>query len=141
MPPARAATMSAVDLADRIVPDELWAAIAPLLPGNVPRPQGGGRRQRENRTILTAVVYVLTTDTPWRQIPPWCGVSQATAYRRFRAWVDADVWTRLMAVCPDDEWCQIVAERALAVASATCGSRPPGGVTSAGCRAGPAGSA
>jgi Putative transposase of IS4/5 family (DUF4096) len=82
-------------LAARLVPDELWAAISPLLPEARERPQGGGARRRDDRPVLVAVVYVVATGTAWRKIPPWCGVSHATAYRRFAEWTAAQVWERL----------------------------------------------
>lgn len=48
------------DLSKRLVPDELWELVAPLLPSFAARPQGGGTAPRDERAVFTEVVYVLT---------------------------------------------------------------------------------
>ncbi|WP_329336527.1 transposase [Streptomyces sp. NBC_00663] len=83
------------DLSRRLVSDELWALAEPLLPAFTPRRQGGGTAPVDERAVLTAVVYVLTSGCAWRLLPPWLGVSPATAHRRFTAWTEAGVWRRL----------------------------------------------
>ncbi|CUU53788.1 Putative transposase of IS4/5 family (DUF4096) [Parafrankia irregularis] len=82
-------------LALRLVPDELWELVEPLLPPFTPRPQGGGTAPAEERAVLTAVVYVLTSGCAWRDLPPSFGVSVPTAHRRFQAWTRAGLWPRL----------------------------------------------
>ncbi|MFE4539078.1 transposase [Streptomyces scopuliridis] len=57
-------TVSA-DLSKRLVPDELWKLVAPLLPSFAARPQGGGTAPRDERAVFTAVVYVLTSGCAW----------------------------------------------------------------------------
>jgi transposase len=71
------------DLSQRLVPDELWELVAPLLPSFAARPQGGGTAPRNERAVFTAVVYVLTSGCAWRHLPPMFGTSSATAHRRF----------------------------------------------------------
>ncbi|MFI1726949.1 transposase [Streptomyces sp. NPDC020489] len=83
------------DLSRRLVSDELWALTEPLLPVFAPRRQGGGTAPVDERAVFTAVVYVLTSGCAWRLLPPWLGVSTATAHRRFIAWTRAGVWRRL----------------------------------------------
>jgi transposase len=83
------------DLSRRLVPDELWAIAAPLLPEHGVRRQGGGRRRAGDRAVLTAIVFVLTSGCSWRQLPPSFGVSVPTAHRRFQEWTQAGVWRRL----------------------------------------------
>ncbi|WP_371856860.1 IS5 family transposase [Gandjariella thermophila] len=83
------------EFARRLVPDELWALVEPLLPAQTARPQGGGTRERDPRMVFTAVVFVLTTGCAWRHLPPVFGVSKATAHRRFTAWTEAGLWRRL----------------------------------------------
>ncbi|MFD6170314.1 transposase [Streptomyces coeruleorubidus] len=90
------------DLARRLVTDELWALTEPLLPPFTPRRQGGGTAPVDERMVLTAVVYVLTSGCPWRRLPPWLGVSPATAHRRFTAWTEAGLWRRLYRVAVRD---------------------------------------
>lgn len=91
-------------LAQRLVPDTLWQAAAPLLPSS-----GEGER-----AVLTGVVHVLTAGCGWQQLPGHFGVSPATAHRRFTAWSDADVWERLpAAAAPEDRaWCTEIAAAA-----------------------------
>src|SRR5215207_5944018 len=56
-------------LADDLVPDELWALVAPLLPAP-PRPPYGGRlRTVPHRNCFAAIVYMARTSTPWRLLP------------------------------------------------------------------------
>ncbi|MFJ5036208.1 transposase [Streptomyces sp. NPDC088560] len=76
-----------VGLSQRLVPDELWALVAPLLPSFASRPQGGGTAPCDERAVFTAVVYVLTSGCAWRHLPETFGVSPATAHRRFSAWM------------------------------------------------------
>jgi len=82
-------------LATRLVPDDLWTIVAPLLPKLGVRAQGGGRRPADDRAVFTAIVYVLVSGCPWRQLPPSFGVAVPTAHRRFQTWVKAGVFTRL----------------------------------------------
>lgn len=102
-------------LADRLVPDELWNAISPLLPPVKVRPQGGGARRQGDRPLLVGIVYVATTGTAWRKVPSWCGASHASLYRRFAEWTTARVWERLLeSLGPEHEpgcWCRVVAHR------------------------------
>ena len=79
----------------RLVPDELWEVVAPLIPEFKPRPQGGGTAPLEDRAVFTAVVFVLVSGCAWRHLPPSFGVPPATAHRRFTAWTTAGLWPRL----------------------------------------------
>jgi transposase len=83
-------------LSRRLVPDELWALVKPLLPGLFSaRPQGGGTAVAADRAVFTVIVYVLTTGCAWRHLPPSFGVSVPTAHRRFQQWTKAGVWPGL----------------------------------------------
>ena len=71
-------------LADDLVPDQLWALVAPLLPAPPRPPYGGRHRTISDRTCLAAIVYMARTSTPWRLLPAGelvCG-SPATCWRR-----------------------------------------------------------
>ncbi|WP_407921568.1 IS5 family transposase [Actinomadura soli] len=83
------------DLALRLVPDELWELVEPLVPGFAPRRQGGGTAGVDDRAVFTAIVYVLTSGCAWRHLPGEFGVSVPTAHRRFTAWTRAGLWPRL----------------------------------------------
>jgi len=86
----------------RLVPDELWELVEPLLPEFRARPQGGGVSPVDQRAVFTAVVYVLTSGCAWRMLPPSFGVTVPTAHRRFTVWTRAGVWRRLHQVVLDE---------------------------------------
>ena len=50
-------------MAEPLVPDALWALIAPLLPERPPRPKGG-RPPLDDRKALEGIVFVLRTGMP-----------------------------------------------------------------------------
>ncbi|KZM68543.1 transposase [Nocardia terpenica] len=89
-------------LSQRLVPDELWELVEPLLPQFSPRPQGGGVAPTDQRAVFTAVVYVLTSGCAWRMLPASFGVSVPTAHRRFTVWTQAGVWRRLHRAILDE---------------------------------------
>ncbi|GAB2708829.1 transposase [Kitasatospora kifunensis] len=108
-------------LSHRLVPDRLWKLVEPLLPSFPPRPQGGGSAPLNDRTVFTAVVYVLTSGCSWRHLPPEFGVSPATAHRRFRTWGRAGLWQRLHQTAadqsgahPEGHWLTLIVRAALA---------------------------
>jgi transposase len=78
-----------------VVSDDLWEAIAPLLP---PEPvQGhGGPPRVPNRAALGGILYVLRHGVPWGQLPQELGFgSGSTCWRRFRRWQDLGIWQRV----------------------------------------------
>jgi transposase len=79
----------------RLVSDELWTTIAPLLPPERPKPKGG-RPRVSDRAALTGIVFVLRTGIPWELLPQEMGCgSGVTCWRRLRDWQQAGVWERL----------------------------------------------
>ena len=78
----------------QLVPDELWELIEPILPKHKPS-KFGGRPRVDDRTALTAIVFVLKTGIPWEDLPQELGCSGMTAWRRLKEWNDAGVWLRL----------------------------------------------
>ncbi|MBF6451070.1 IS5 family transposase [Nocardia elegans] len=106
-------------MSQRLVPDELWELVEPLLPEFSPRPQGGGVTPVDQRAVFTAVVYVLSSGCAWRMLPSSFGVSVSTAHRRFTAWTKAGVWRRLHRAVLDElgaagliDWSRAVADAA-----------------------------
>lgn len=51
-------------LALRLVPDELWTIVEPLVPDFALRRQGGGTAPVDDRAVFTAIVY---------EVPPFHG--------------------------------------------------------------------
>src|SRR5215213_5994810 len=78
-----------------LVSEDLWEAIAPLLPIEPPKPKGG-RPRIPDRAALGGIVFVLRTGCPWRLLPKELGSgSGTTCWRRLRDWQQAGVWQRL----------------------------------------------
>src|SRR5690606_3409883 len=80
-----------------LVPDGLWAQVAPLLPAPAPRPRlHHGRHRADDRAALAGIVFVLRHGVGWAQVPQSVlGVSGVTCWRRLRGWTDAGVWPAL----------------------------------------------
>jgi transposase len=84
-------------LADDLVPDQLWAIVAPLLPDPPRPPYGGRQRVIPDRACFAAIVYMARTSIPWRLLPArelGCG-SPATVWRRLTEWTKAGVFDQL----------------------------------------------
>ncbi len=58
------------------------------------KPTGPGRSGRNNRLFLEAVLWIVRTVSPWRDLPTVFG-NWSTTFRRFRDWRKADVFKRL----------------------------------------------
>ena len=80
-----------------LVPDDLWEAIAPLLPEERPKPKGG-RPRCDDRLALAGIIFVLRSGIPWEMLPREFGCSGMTCWRRLRDWQTAGVWTTLHRV-------------------------------------------
>jgi transposase len=83
------------ELAQRLVPDELWEVAQPLIPPARVRPQGGGRSRVDDRAVFTAITFVLTSGCSWRGVPRVFGVKTPTVHRRFAEWTSMGLWHRL----------------------------------------------
>jgi transposase len=80
-----------------LVSDELWAAVAPLLPRERPKPRGG-RPRCDDRAALGGILFVLRSGIPWEMLPQELGCSGMTCWRRLRDWHAAGVWAGLHRV-------------------------------------------
>ena len=81
---------------------EQWAKIEPLLPKPTKK---GGRPPKPHRPKVEAMLWILRTGAPWRDLPsaygPWESV-----YTRFSRWSQSGVLARLFAALSrerDDE--------------------------------------
>ncbi|MFD8550520.1 transposase [Streptomyces fradiae] len=95
---AAACLLVGANLSQWLVPDGPWGLVAPLLPPFPSRPQGGGTAPRDERAVLTAMVYVLISGCAWRHPTETFGVAPATAHCRFTVWTKAGLWRRLHRV-------------------------------------------
>lgn len=86
--------------------DEQWTRIAPLLPGKDGDP---GRSGEDNRRFLEAVLWLVRTGSPWRDLPPHFG-KWFSVWKRFRRWAEKGVFERIFAELsadPDFEYALI----------------------------------
>lgn len=84
----------------RIVDDELWALVEPLLPPRKPRRfRYPGRMPISDRAALTGILFVLRSGIRWSELPSEmaCG-SGVSCWRRLRDWQQAGVWEQLHTV-------------------------------------------
>lgn len=89
-------------MSNPLVSDDLWAIVAPLLPPEPPKPNGG-RPRVPDRACLTGIGFVLKSGIPWEMLPQELGCgSGMTCWRRRRDWHDAGVWHRLHRVLLDE---------------------------------------
>ena len=80
---------------ETLVPDDLWAFIAPLLPPH-PLHRKGGRPWLSDRRALCGIMFVLKTGCGWNALPHVLGCgSGSTCWRRLRDWQAAGVWQAL----------------------------------------------
>jgi hypothetical protein len=70
-----------------------WEQIAPLLPSE----RTAGRPYRQHHQILDGMLWVMTTGTSWRQMPPEFGPWQ-TIYYRFQRWKREGLWEQIRRV-------------------------------------------
>ena len=93
--------------------DHAWGIIEPHLPG---RKGVRGGVAKDNRKFMNAVVWILRTGSPWRDLPEEYGDWKNT-HRRFCRWRDKGIWEKLLEVVidePDFEWLMIDASHAKA---------------------------
>ena len=72
--------------------DDQWDRLEPLLPPQCP---ATGRPNKNHRTILNGILWILRTGAPWRDLPERYGPWQ-TVYSRFRRWQEAGIWDRIL---------------------------------------------
>jgi transposase len=82
-------------MASQLLPDELWNEVESLFPEYEQSPDGG-RRPKENRVVLTAILFVLKTGIGWKDLPTEAfGCSYKTCTRRIREWSQLGLWQRM----------------------------------------------
>lgn len=74
-----------------VLNDAQWERLAPLLPG---KPGDPGRTAADNRRFLEAVLWIVRTGAPWRDLHKEFG-HWNSVFRRFRRWARNGVFERL----------------------------------------------
>jgi hypothetical protein len=72
--------------------DAAWARVQPLLP---PQKPATGRPRHDHRTVLSGILWVLRTASPWREMPATYGKAN-TAFVRYRLWRRQGLWQRII---------------------------------------------
>ena len=88
------------------ISDKVWSLLEPLLPG---RRGSWGGVAIDNRRFINAIIWILRTGAPWRDLPPSYGDWKNT-HRRFCRWRDKGVWESVLNHLienPDYEWLMI----------------------------------
>src|SRR6266481_4172259 len=82
--------------------DELLKRIAPLIPTEPEKPDGG-RPRVPDRSALRGIIFVLKTGIPWEDLPQEMGCgSGMTCWRRLHEWNEAGVWENLHKILLDE---------------------------------------
>ena len=81
-----------------VLTDAQWPKMEPLCLG---KPGDPGRSGKDNRLFVEAVLWIVRTGSPWRDLPPAFG-HWNSVYTRFRDWVKAEVWKRLFEGVSDE---------------------------------------
>jgi transposase len=84
-------------MARRILRTEQWNRIKDFLPGKV-TDRGV---TADNRLFLDAVLWLLRTGAPWRDLPPEFG-RWHSVYMRFSRWEEKGVWDRVLEAVKDE---------------------------------------
>ena len=71
--------------------DAQYEKMAPLLPGKIGDP---GRTATDNRLFVEAVLWIVRTGAPWRDLPV-CFGRWNSAFRRFRRWSRKGVFEKI----------------------------------------------
>lgn len=77
--------------ARHILRDDQWIKLSTLLPG---KEGDRGRSGQDNRLFLEAVLWIVRTGSPWRDLPEHLG-NWHTTYTRFKRWGEAGVWDKI----------------------------------------------
>jgi hypothetical protein len=91
-PPLGSPTTHTLAVSDLELTDERWDRIAQLLPPQKPE---RGRPNKEHRTILTGMLWVVRTGASWRDLPDEFGPWQ-TIHTRYQRWRKAGIWQQIL---------------------------------------------
>ena len=84
---------------DRLVlSDEHWARMAAHVIGDE---RTRGSSGRNNRMFVEAVLWIVRTGAPWRDLPEQFGCWNSV-FRRFSRWSAKGIWHRIFAAMADD---------------------------------------
>lgn len=81
-----------------ILSDAAWSRMSRHIIGDE---KTRGSSGRDNRMFVEAVLWIVRTGSPWRDLPEVFG-SWNSAFRRFSRWSEKGVWHRIFAAMAND---------------------------------------
>src|SRR6516164_5665710 len=79
------------------IPDDLWLAIAALIPQRRnTHPFGGGKPPTPDRVCMEAILFVLRTGCQWKALKATRFCPGSTAHDRFQRWVKEGVFQAMV---------------------------------------------
>jgi transposase len=88
----------------KLLRDDQWKKLDPLLPGKA---GDRGAIAQDNRLFIEAVLWIIRTGSPWRDLPAeldhW-----HTTYTRFKRWTVSGVWQGIIDVVSGDRDMEIL---------------------------------
>lgn len=91
----------------KVLRDDQWERIAHLLPG---KKGDCGVTAKDNRLFIEAVLWVIRTGAPWRDVTRIYGIDWHRVYVRYNRWSHKGVWQNIfksIATDPDLEYLMI----------------------------------
>ena len=73
--------------------DEQWEKLEPLLPPQKPRT---GRPNKDHRTIINGILWILKTGAQWEDLPERYSSPKTVSSRLYR-WRKAGIWDKVLA--------------------------------------------
>lgn len=77
------------------VTDAEWERVIELMPDQKP---GMGQPRRDDRRVLSGILWVLETGSSWQQMPEESFGSNRTVQRRYHKWLKEGIWARIVQV-------------------------------------------
>jgi len=78
---------------DYKISTEFWNKIKPLLP--LPKPKKkAGRPRKDDKKIMSGIIYVLRTGCQWKALPRFYG-APSTVHDRFQEWRRSGLFERM----------------------------------------------
>jgi putative transposase len=82
----------------KLLRDDQWVKLESLLPGKA---GDRGATARDNRLFLEAVLWIVRTGSPWRDLPAELG-NWHTTYMRFKRWGESGIWQQVVEAVNGD---------------------------------------
>jgi len=85
------------------ISDEKWAIIGPMLAKTGTETRG--RKRKDGRLMFNAILWIMETGAPWRDLHPEFGPWN-TVHKRFMEWEKLEIWNdilRILSINADTE--------------------------------------